>query len=169
MSKSRETVLYGMYGICEVTGIEEKEIVGRRADYYVLRPVYDNKTSIFLPVNNESAAKMRPVLSPDEVYALIRAMPDETTIHIENESENERKVRYKAILAEGNRTELVRLIKTLHFQCQERIVSGKKPRLFDKNFMQAAEKLLYEEFAHVLNIEKDRVLGLITRIISSPQ
>jgi CarD family transcriptional regulator len=158
-------VLYGAHGVCEVSGVVEKEVDGRRQDYYVLRPVYDSRTTIFLPLNDErSVKKMRRVLSPDEIYSLIRTMPDETAIWIENETE--RRTRYKAILAEGDRAELVRVIKALYFHQQELTAAGKKMHLADKQFMRDAEKLLYEEFAHVLNINREQVLPFILEQIS---
>jgi CarD family transcriptional regulator len=165
MNGIRDMVLYGAHGVCEVLGVEEKVVNGRQQDYYVLRPVYDNKTTIFLPVNNEkSAKKMRRVLSPNEIYSLIRTMPNENSIWIDNETE--RKSRYKAILAEGDRAALVRVIKALYFHRQEKMAAGKKMHVSDVQFMRDAEKLLYEEFAHVLNIKREQVLPFIAEQIS---
>jgi CarD family transcriptional regulator len=158
-------VLYGAHGVCEVLGVEEKVVDGRRLDYYVLRPVHDAKTVIYLPTNSDKLTKkMRRILSVDEIYALVSTMPDETAIWIDNEPE--RKARYKAILAGGDRAELVRVIKALYFHQQERTAAGKKMHISDIQFMRDAEKLLYEEFAYVLNIKKEQVLPFIMERIS---
>lgn len=41
----------------------------------------------------------------------------------------------------------------------------KRLHISDESFLKDAEKLLYEEFAHVLNITKDQVLPFIMRQI----
>jgi len=156
-----DMVMYGARGVCEIIDIAKKDFnEGKERTYYILRPVYDTKATIFVPVSNETLTnKMRHVLSSDEIYDMIRTMPDEDTIWIENE--NLRKIKYKEILADGNREELVKLIKTLYFHEQNRIADGKKLSMSDERFMKAAESLLYDEFALVLDIERDEVLTLI--------
>ena len=61
--------------------------------------------------------KMRKVLSKDEIMQLIKKMPEEGNIWIEDS--DERKESYKKILESGERTELVKLIKTLHTHKQK--------------------------------------------------
>ena len=75
--------------------------------------------------------------------------------------DNARRERYKAILAGGDPSDLIRLIKTLYLRAQTQKAQNKKPRLEDERFMKQAEKLLYEEFAHVLHIQRDEVLPYI--------
>lgn len=158
--KVNDTVMYGAEGVCRFAGVLEKEVRGSCNQYYVLRPVYNEYSTIFVPVNNERlTSKMRRVLSADEIYALIKTMPDENTIWIEDETV--RKEQYKKILSGGERTQLVRLIKTLHQRQQAQKEKGRKMHAVDERFMRDAEKMLYDEFAHVLNISHEQVLPLI--------
>jgi CarD family transcriptional regulator len=106
---------------------------------------------------------MRRLLSEDEIYSLIRSMPDEDTIWIDNETA--RKEQYRAILSDGDRLQLMRLIKTLFLRERELKEVGKKLYAIDERFMREAEKMLYEEFAHVLNIKPDQVVPLISEQI----
>lgn len=155
-----DAVLYGLEGICWFAGISEKEINGKRNKYYVLRPVYNDKSTIFVPVDNEKLiAKIRRVLSVDEIHALIKAIPNESTIWIEDDAV--RREQYKKILARGDRTELVRLIKTLYLRQQSLKEKGRKMPVADERFIKDAEKLLHDEFAHVLNIDREQILPLI--------
>lgn len=158
--KVHDTVLYGTHGVCTIAEITEKTLDGRTTEYYVLKSAYDDRFTIFVPVHNEALVqKMRRILSASEIYELIRSMPDEDMIWIEDESE--RKERYQKILSGGERKELIKLIKTLYFHQQERKENGKKLHVCDERFFQEAEKMLYEEFAHVLKIERSEVLPLI--------
>ena len=158
--KIDDTILYGTHGVCRITDVSEKTFNGCSKEYYVLKPVNDEKATVFVPAGNEKLiAKMRHVLTADEIHELIRAMPGKDTIWIENESE--RKDKYKKILMSGDRVELVQLIKTLYNHQKEQIAAGKKLHMTDERFMKDAERLLYEEFAHVLDIQYEQVLLLI--------
>lgn len=111
-------------------------------------------------MNNENlVSKMRQILSGEEIKKLIREMPGEIFFWIEEEAA--RKERYQQILSDGDRTELVRMIKALYFHQQEQQKNGRRLHITDERFMKEAEKMLYEEFAYVLNIRKDQVLPFI--------
>ncbi|MDR3294948.1 MAG: CarD family transcriptional regulator [Clostridiales Family XIII bacterium] len=155
-----DTILYGSQGVFRIAEIAEKDLNGSPVEYYVLKPIFDDRSITFVPVHSEAInAKMRRVLSVEEIYSLVKAMPDEGTIWIENEKM--RRDHYGKILAHGDRTELVRLIKTLYLHRQEQRGKGKKLYMTDEKFMKTAERILYEEFAHVLNIKLDQVLPFI--------
>ena len=156
----QDTVLYGQSGVCRIADIAEKDVGGGLRAYYVLQPVFEESATIFVPVGNAAlTAKMRRVMSEAEITALIDAMPEEDSIWIADD--NARRERYKAILAGGDPSDLIRLIKTLYLRAQTQKAQNKKPRLEDERFMKQAEKLLYEEFAHVLHIRRDEVLPYI--------
>lgn len=155
-----DTILYGSHGVCRITGIEEKNFSGNLVKYYVLCPVYSENSTIYVPVDNEKlAGKMRRVLTPEEIYQIIRVMPQEESFWIEEE--NERKEKYKEILARGDRLELVKMIKALYYHQQEQHAKGRRLHTADEHFFREAEKLLYDEFALVLHIKPEQVLPFI--------
>lgn len=68
MYQIKDAVLYGMQGVCEVEDIAEKDFSGEKRMYYVLMPVYQSSSTIYIPVDNEnSLSKMRKVLSAEEI------------------------------------------------------------------------------------------------------
>ncbi len=107
---------------------------------------------------------MRPILSLEEVYFLIKAMPNEPTIWIGND--RERREKYKEIIAKGNRVELVRLIKTLYLHQQLQQGKGKKLNVADNQVMKEAEKMLCDEFAYVLAIEREQAIPFVLNKLS---
>ncbi|TLG72134.1 CarD family transcriptional regulator [Culicoidibacter larvae] len=168
MFKVKDIVIYTTEGLCKITEICSQDFNGHSTDYYVLKPMLSNRPTIFVPVDNEQLVeRIRPVLSADEVHKLIKAMPDQETIWIENS--NDRKKRYKEILSDSDHLELVSLIKTLYFYQEELQDSGKKLHLADKMFMEEAEKILYEEFAYVLDIEPSQLIPLIVGVIEADE
>ena len=160
MIEINDTILYGTEGVCTVLDIVERDFGGKSIPYYVLQPVYNNRSTIYVPVHNEAlTAKMRRVLSKEEIYQIIQAMPGESSIWIEDEPE--RKERYKQILQRGDRIELVRMIKALYQHQLDQRAKGKHLHTADEHFFKEAEKLLYDEFALVLDIQPDQVLPFI--------
>jgi len=156
-----ESFIYGSYGICELTGIQDNIDMDKKTrPYYVLKPVFETDSKVYIPVGNKALhAKMRRLLTSDEIHTLIAGMPYEESIWIENE--NERKEYFKRILAEGDRTSLVRMIESIFLHQEEIKESGKKLHVSDACFLKDAEKLLYGEFAYVLGIKREDVLPFI--------
>ncbi len=165
MYKINDTVVYSPCGVCRIAEITTRDFSGEPTEYYVLRPVGGNNKNIYyIPTQNEAlTAQMRRVLTREEIDELIRVMPDENFIWIEDEYQ--RKEEYRKIIRNGDRHELVKLIKTLYIHQQSRLEQKKKLRSTDEHFLKDAENMLYEEFAYVLNIGKDEVLPYIRQHI----
>jgi CarD family transcriptional regulator len=128
--------------------------------YYVLKPVFGNSFTLYVPFGNENLeAKMKCLLSADEIRKFIGEMPNEDPVWIEDE--NERKEFYKEALSSGDRSSLVRIIKSVFLRRRELNVAGRKLHMSDEQFMRDAEKILYDEFAYVLGIRQEDVLPFI--------
>lgn len=159
--------LYGREGVCTITDIVTRKIKGEEKKYYVLVP-QDHHITIFIPVDNKQAVlKMRQVLSKEAIYKLIKAMPDNETIWIEDK--NVRKQKYNNIIVNGNHEQLVKLIKILYLQREKQLKLGKNFHVQDQQFFDACEKILYDEFSTILNIELDQVVPFIINTINNSE
>lgn len=159
-----DTVLYGSQGVCKIIGTEEKEVCGNNIEYFVLKPVYDENSTLFVPLSNSNLlSKMKSVLSAEQIYEMIKEMPSEDTIWIDDD--NEHKQKYQQIIIDGNRRKLVQLIKTLHIHEVSQQKKGRKLHISDEMMLKQAEKLLYDEFALVLKIKPNEVLPFIMQQI----
>lgn len=168
MFQINDTILYGADGICVIKEITERTFGGKTQEYYVLEPVYGNQSTIYVPTGSEKLlAKMRRILSAEEIHELIESMPEDELLWIENESE--RKQAYSEILRSGDRKAMVRLIKTLYLRQQELKQSNRKFHACDERFMKDAEKILYHEFAHVLHLKPQEVQPFILNQIRLTQ
>ena len=70
------------------------------------------------------------------------------------------------IIRDGNKQEIIRLIKTLYLRRKEVAKSEKKLRSSDENHLNTAENMLFEEFAYALDIDKSEVVDYIEQHIS---
>lgn len=166
MFRTDDTILYGAQGICKIVEISRMDLTGDMVEYYVLRPIYHQTCTIYVPVdNNILTSKMRNIMSAEEVYALIKTMHKEDSIWIEDE--RERWGKYVEILSSGAREEIIRLIKTLHQHKVNQKAKGKRLHVTDEHILSDAEKILHEEFAHILNIRPDKVVSFILEQIEN--
>ena len=165
MFNVNDKILYGTHGICKITNITEQKFNGSANRYYILQPLHNPSSTIYVPMDNEKLmSKMRRILTEEEIYKLIKAMPDENTSLIENK--NERNERFRSILSSGDRTEIIKLIKVIYQHKEELKAIGKKLHASDEQFFKEAEKIIYDEFALVLNIRYEQVLPFIVDQIS---
>ncbi|WP_195267837.1 CarD family transcriptional regulator [Eubacterium sp. 1001713B170207_170306_E7] len=159
-----DTVLYGTEGVCKIKDIVRENFGGGTMEYYVLQPIYKDSLTIFVHTGNDHLiSKMRRVLSRQEIDEIIRTMPEETLLNIENESTRE--IKYQEIINSGDRRAVVKLIKTIYLRQKSRKEQKKKPYATDERFLKEAEKLLYDEFALVLNVKPNQVLPFIIKQI----
>ena len=160
MYERGDVVLYSAHGVCRITDIANKTMAGETAEYYVLQPVYEQGSTLFLPTGNEKlTAKMRRMPSAEELQALIRSLPDEPPLWMEDE--NARRERYREVISDGDCRELMRLIRTLYLQRKKQQERGKHLRLSDERFLKEAERMLHDEFALVFHLDRNEVEAFI--------
>ncbi len=158
MFNVNDTVVYSNLGVCVISDIRKEKIHSKSAVYYVLSPVDDANMTVYCPVDNHDI-KMRRLLGKDEIIALIKSMPK---LGVEWISDDRRRNEtYKEILRNGSQEDLIGLIRTLYHHKKETEAKGKKFHSADEKIMREAERMIYGEFAHMLNISRDEVIPFI--------
>ena len=163
-----DAVVYGTQGVCKISEIVEMTVAKVTREYYVLVPVYAEKATLYVPVDNEDVIKsrMRPVFSADEVDAIINNVSEGTAMPwISNDMR--RKEFCVNTLKSGDRTELMRLIGMLYSHQKDMKEQKKHFHIADERYLKEAENLINEEFAYVLGIEKNEVQRYIAKKISN--
>ncbi len=152
--------VYGGSGVCRVEDICIRDYGAGKKEYYVLQPVYDMRSSLSIPVDSPAfASRARELLSKDEVLNIIDTLPNTDAEWIRDDKE--RVEVFKNLLEGGVRKDIATLIRTLYLHKKELAEKGKKLRSSDEAIMQRAEKLLYGEFAWVLEIDPKEVISYI--------
>lgn len=158
-----DVVMFNSLGVCRILKIAQNQTDAETEKYYVLEPIYDQcSTSVFIPVKDEKlTAKIRSIATVNEILNIIEAVSKEDLIWIEDE--NERIKKYREIIENGSRTELVNLIKTIHILKHEQKDKGRKINFNDSVYLKKAEKIISSEFAFVLKIEPKDVIDFIIK------
>ena len=166
MFQINDVVVYGAQGVCKIVGTQDQKIDGANKTYFVLKPADDRGATFYVPTWNDKAlAKMRKVMTKQDVDALIDSMPNKTPTWIANE--NERKETYKRILSSGDQADIISMVQSLFSHKKEREADGKRLHMSDEHFMKDAEQLLYNEWQYVLNVDKAGLMAYIFERIES--
>ena len=157
-------VAYRSEGVCVILDVCKEKFGGKEEeeDYYVLAPVNDMKSTVFVPVNNETlVGYMRELLSAEELNAFIAECKEERLEWIpENRARN---MAFKQVLSEGSRKDRLALINTLYDRLDYIKSIGKKAGTMDIALLDKAEKLTFEEFSFTCEINSQDEVKAVVR------
>lgn len=153
-----DLVVYGIHGVCKIADIEEKSIGGKKVSYYMLVPENQMGANFYVPIHSTAAvAKLRPLLSKEELEDLLRSSEVRKDAWITDESK--RKQRYKELIGSGERAAVLSMVRALHIQKDQQLAAGRKFHLCDENFLRDAEKLLSSEISRVLDLTPEEAIA----------
>ena len=150
-----EYVNYSTDGICRIEDIRPMTFdgAGGEKEYYILKPVGQDRANIFVPADNPRlTGRMRPILSREEIDRLILSVKDRRLEWLPDRKE--RTEQFRQILAGRDERQLLLLISCLYLRSQEseRGISAAEARLLKK-----AEDVIRQEFAFSLGISPEEI------------
>jgi len=156
-------VSYRAEGVCVVRDIREERFgaLGETAKYYILSPLADEKSTVFVPMENEALmALMRPLLSAEEILRMVSELRDERLEWIEES--RLRNLKFREIFSLGDRKQLVVLANTVAEHNKMITDLGKKVGSTDENALFRAKTMLFEEFSMTTDLQSiEEVLPLL--------
>ncbi len=160
MFKTGDTVVHAAEGICRIEGIERKTFDGKNDEYYVLRSVHDNRSTVYIPVEAVRLnPKIRLVLTKPQIDEIIGLVHAQTPLKYEND--NVRRKLFRECLSCGECEKIAQLIRTV-FEIKTAIrKSGKRPRVTDERIIRETEAAISSEFAYSLGVSEEEVAELI--------
>lgn len=159
MYKVNDLVMYRNIGVCRVTDISSREVCDQEGTYYTLKPVNDDKSTIYVNVENKKVM-MRYLLSPDKVEAIVSNIGSIQGFVCDNDRERDQ--HYKELINSGDTTKWIQVIKGLYIRKKQREQKGKDLSQQEERMFKTAEKLFYSEVAYTLDIPMEDVVGYIT-------
>ena len=169
MFQKGDLIVYANSGVCRVEDVAP--LAGARgADaerlYYRLSPVYGAET-IFVPV--DTAAFMRPILTPEKVNGLIDLLPGMEPCAYTERSTAMLSSRYHAAFESHRSEDLMQLMKDVYQKGQAAQQRGRPLGMVDQRYQKKAEELIYGEFSVVLGIPLGDVEAYISRRIAGKE
>lgn len=156
-----EYVLYKTTGICRITDIRTENFrdEGDRV-YYILTPVNDPYSSVFIPTDSVALGEsIKRVPTVEEVEKMIE---DSLSVsYVYPADIKEKAALFDKIIHSGNRAEILWMAKNLALRKRETESQKKKFHVADTRYLSLAEKIITEDFAFVLEIDKSEVISYI--------
>jgi CarD family transcriptional regulator len=148
-----DKVVYPMHGAGVIEAIEEKEVLGERRQYYILRlPVGDMK--VMIPITNSEDVGLRQVVDGDGVQKVFRILGEQSTIMSTNWNR-----RYRANLEKiksGNIYEVAEVVRNLIKRDKEKGLSSGERKMLEN-----ARQILISELVLATEMEEDKAQSLV--------
>ncbi|MBC7345963.1 MAG: CarD family transcriptional regulator [Clostridia bacterium] len=158
MFKVGDRVVYPMHGAGVIEAIEEKEILGKRRQYYVMRlPMGDIK--LMIPTDTVAETGLREVISQEEVAKVLDVLQEREVTMSANWNR-----RYRANLEKiksGNIFEVAEVVRNLVLREREKGLSTGERRMLD-----SARQILISELVLAQDKEEEEVTSLLDGILA---
>ena len=164
--KTGDIVVHSRDGICTVTDIREMTMSGEPQQYYILEPVYERGSKLYIPLDKE-AMFLRAPATEEQIITYIQNLPDAELTWIADEKQRQ------SMIADARKTAssetLLGLISLFYIKRTEQHEKGKKFHSSDEQFLKDIETRVNREFAFVLGIEPGEVPAYIESQLQKAQ
>ena len=154
-------VVYGVEGVCQVSEIISQSFAGsdEMKDYYVMVPVHNSASKLYVPVDNERlTSKIMELLTYDQIIDLI----DRCSSYNEWIADNKARSRYyKEVLSSYDREKIFALARILYLAKCGKIPEVKKLYVMDEEILRRTSQILYSEISYVVDLSFEDVLPFI--------
>ncbi|HHU85788.1 MAG: CarD family transcriptional regulator [Pelotomaculaceae bacterium] len=153
MFKIGDKVVYPMHGAGVIEAIEEKEVLGEKRKYYILRlPVGDMK--VMIPINNGAGVGLREVIDSEGVKQVFCILRQQSSAMSPNWNR-----RYRANLEKiksGNVYEVAEVVRNLMKRDREKGLSSGERKMLEN-----ARQILISELVLATELEEDKAQSLV--------
>lgn len=158
MFKIGDKVVYPMHGAGVIEAIEEREILGERQQYYVLRlPIGNMK--VMVPTSSGVDVGLRQVIGQEEVQKVFRILKGGSTQMPGNWNR-----RYRANLEKiksGNVYEVAEVVRNLARRDREKGLSSGEKRM-----LESARQILISELVLAVEVEEDKARSMLEEMLA---
>ena len=120
--KSGDTVVHSRDGICTVVDIREMSLTDEPQEYYILQPVYERGSKLYIPIEKE-ALFLRPPVTEAEIREYVKKLPETNVKWIGDEKE--RQTMIAEVRKTGSSETLLGLISLFYKKRNEQHEQGK--------------------------------------------
>jgi len=158
MYKIGDKVVYPMHGAGEIVDLTEKEILGKKKNYFVLKMPIGNMKAL-LPVESVDSIGIRNIITTKEADDLLNSIS--SMEFIENANWNKRYRENMEKLKTGNAFDVAGVIKTLFIREQSKGLSTG-----ERKMLSTAKQILTSEIMLVKKISIDEADKLISEHVT---
>jgi CarD family transcriptional regulator len=140
MLKIGDMAVYPAQGVAQVTGIESKELMGKKVTFYILR-IVDTDMKIMVPVDRSDAVGLRQVIDEDEIATLYKLLK-QRNIKVDRQPWNRRYRGFMEKLKTGKIHDVAVVYRDLSLLKHDKVLSFGERRMLD-----TAKNLIVKELS----------------------
>jgi CarD family transcriptional regulator len=156
-----DKVVYPMHGAGVIESIEEREILGERQQYYIMRmPIGDMK--VMVPLKNVDTIGLREVIDDNTVELVLQRMRQ-----FEDDDTTNWNRRFRANLDKmktGDIYDVAEVVRSLMRRDGEKGLSTGERKMLDN-----AKQILISEFVLARNLEEEQAFELIDGVAAAEE
>ncbi|MBZ4688252.1 MAG: CarD family transcriptional regulator [Clostridia bacterium] len=148
-----DKVVYPMHGAGIIEAIEEKEVLGEKRTYYIMRMPIGNM-KVMIPVDNGNDIGLRAVIKQDEVCQVINVLKEQEITILQDWNR-----RYRAHMEKiksGDIFEVAEVVKNLILRDKEKGLSTGERKMLEN-----ARKILVSELVLADDSDEEKIEGLL--------
>src|SRR6056297_1284392 len=158
MYRLGDKIVYPMHGAGVIESVEEKEVLGEKKKYFIIKmPV--NEMKLMIPVDNVENIGVRKIISNSEVKEVFDILKEDSSLNKMNWNK-----RYRANMdrmKSGDIFEVARIVRSLTFRDQEKGLSTG-----EKKMLSNAKQILISELILAEDSSSEEIETRIDKIIS---
>lgn len=153
-----DKIVYPMHGAGVIVSIEEREILGRKRDYYVVKmPIGD--MIVMIPTQNIKEIGIREVISTNDVEKVYKILSEHRTDSTSNW--NKRYRENMAKIKSGNIFEVADVVRSLMLREKEKGLSTG-----EKKMLNSAKQILISELILARNMKQSEVEETVNNLFN---
>ncbi len=158
MYRLGDKIVYPMHGAGVIESVEEKEVLGEKKKYFIIKmPV--NEMKLMIPVDNVENIGVRKIISNSEVKEVFDILKEDSSLNKMNWNK-----RYRANMdrmKSGDIFEVARIVRSLTFRDNEKGLSTG-----EKKMLSNAKQILISELILAEDSSSEEIETRINKIIS---
>lgn len=158
--KTGEMAVHPKHGVGEVTEIEERDLGGKKAQFYVLK-IIDSGLKVMVPIDAAERVGLRSIMKKKEAQGIFEILKT-PEVAVDVQPWNRRFRAYTEMLKSGLPTEIAKVLRDMYRLKFDKDLSFGERRLLDQ-----ARSLLVHELALAKKVKPDAIEGEIQQILST--
>ncbi|KJS22800.1 MAG: CarD family transcriptional regulator [Clostridiaceae bacterium BRH_c20a] len=158
MFKIGDKVVYPMHGAGIIEAIEEKEVLGDKRSYYIMKMPFGNM-KLMVPIDNVNENGLRQVVNPEEVIRVISILQDNDNSMSANWNR-----RYRANMEKiksGNIYEVAEVVRNLSLRDREKGLSTGERKMLEN-----ARQILISELVLAKEEKEDSIKNMLEELFA---
>lgn len=158
--KLGDKAVHPKHGVGEITAVDERELGGTRAVFYVLK-ILDNGMKVMVPANAAAAGGLRGIMSSKEADAVLDTMrAREVAVDVQPWSRRFRA--YTEMVQSGLPHEVAKVLRDMH-----RLKFDKDLSFGERHLLDRAKSLLMKELAFAKKMPEEKLAAEVASIFQA--